>query len=130
MNPGNRALDREVSQTLGKIAAGATFLVTRPVYELTALERLLEAIDGQVPVLAALRPLGSFAEAEYLAHEVPDVIIPAGTLEALERAGESAPRVGIDLAMQMATELKKMTSGLVIAPTTDILATTKQIMTS
>ena len=130
MNPGNRAHDREVSQTLSKIAAGATFLVTRPVYELTALERLLEAIDGQVPVLAALRPLGSFAEAEYLAYEVPDVIIPAGTLNALERAGESAPRVGIDLAMQMAAGLKKMTSGLVIAPTTDILATAKEIMAS
>jgi homocysteine S-methyltransferase len=130
MNPGNRALDREVSQTLSKIAAGATFLVTRPVYELTALERLLEAIDGQVPVLAALRPLTSFEEAEYLAHEVPDVIIPTGALDALERAGESAPRVGIDLAMQMAAGLRKMTSGIVITPATDILATTKEIMTS
>ncbi|MEW2165332.1 bifunctional homocysteine S-methyltransferase/methylenetetrahydrofolate reductase [Streptomyces sp. NPDC007084] len=128
INPGSRALDREVSHALNKIAAGATFLVTRPVYELTALERLLEAIDGQVPVLASLRPLTSFEEAEYLAHEVPDVIIPRDVLDALERAGDSAPRVGVDLAVRMAARLREMASGIVITPTTDILATTREIM--
>ncbi len=130
INPGSRDLDREVGRTLSKIAAGATFLVTRPVYELTALERLLEAIDGQVPVLAAVRPLTSFAEAEYLAHEVPDVVIPLDTLAALERAGESAPQVGIDLAVRTATGIRRMASGLVITPSADIMATIRRIMTS
>jgi homocysteine S-methyltransferase len=128
VNPGSRDLDGEVRRALGKIAAGTTFLVTRPVYELTALERLLEAIDGQVPVLAALRPLTSFEEAEYLAHEVPDVVIPPGTVASLQRAGEKAPQAGIDLAVQLAAALKKITSGIVITPTTDIVATTRQIM--
>ena len=127
INPGNRDLDHEVNRTLSKIAAGATFLVTRPVYELTALEHLLEAIDHEVPVLAALRPLTSFEEAEYLAHEVPDVIIPPSTLTALERAGHGAPQVGADLAARTAVALQKMTRGIVITPSTDIVATAKRI---
>lgn len=128
VNPGSRDLDGEARRALDKIAAGTTFLVTRPVYELTALERLLEAIDGRVPVLAAVAPLSSFQEAEYLAHEVPDVVIPPATVASLQRAGENAPQVGIDLAVRMAAALKKMTSGIVITPTTDIVAATRQIM--
>jgi methionine synthase / methylenetetrahydrofolate reductase(NADPH) len=81
-----------------------------------------------VPVLASLRPLTSFEEAEYLAHEVHDVIIPPATLTALEQAGKSVPRVGIDLAVRTAAALREMVNGIVIAPSTDIVATAKQIM--
>ena len=128
INPGSRAPEREAGRTISKISAGATFLVTRPVYELAGLERLLDAIGGQVPVLAAVRPLTSFEEAEYLAHEVPDVLIPPATLTALERAGPGAPEVGVDLAAQLAAGLRGMVSGIVITPSTDIVATTRRIM--
>jgi len=128
INPGSRAPGPEAARTLSKISAGATFLVTRPVYELAGLERLLEAIGGQVPVLAAVRPLTSFEEAEYLAHEVPDVIIPPATLTALERAGPRAPQVGLDLAVELGARLRGLISGIVITPSTDIVATTRRIM--
>jgi 5,10-methylenetetrahydrofolate reductase len=95
---------------------------------LTGLERLLDAIGGQVPVLAAVRPLTSFEEAEYLAHEVPDVIIPPATLTVLEQAGPRAPDVGVDLAVQLAARLRGLASGIVITPSTDIVATTRRIM--
>jgi methionine synthase / methylenetetrahydrofolate reductase(NADPH) len=130
INPGSRDLEGEIRRALSKINAGATFLVTRPIYELTALEGLLEAIDGQVPVLAAVRPLTSFAEAEYLAHEVPDVIIPPDMLATLEQAGESAPQVGIDAAIQIASRIRGMACGIVITPSADIIATTRGIMAS
>jgi len=130
INPGSRAPGREVERALAKIAAGATFLITRPVYELGALERLLGAIGGQVPVLAAVRPLTSFAEAEYLAHEVPDVSIPASTLAALERAGDAAAQAGVELAADLAARLRTLASGIVIAPTTDIVPTVRRIISS
>jgi homocysteine S-methyltransferase len=127
INPGSRTLDREAERAGAKIAAGATFLVTRPVYELTGLERLLEAAAG-VPVLATVQPLTNFEDAEWLAHEVPDVTIPPATLAALERAGGEAPRVGAELATELAVTLRGMTSGLVIAPTTDAVETTRRIV--
>jgi 5,10-methylenetetrahydrofolate reductase len=128
INPGSRDPEREVSRTLGKVSAGATFLVTRPVYELTALERLLEAVGGQVPVLVSVAPLNSFEEAEYLAHEVPDVIIPPYTLTALERAGQTAPQVGIELAVTLAAQLKNMANGIVISAGAGGVGAVQQIM--
>ena len=130
INPGSRDLSREAARTLAKLAAGATFLVTRPVYELPGLERLLESIDGRVPVLATVQPLTNFEDAEWLAHEVPDVAIPAATIAAMERAGDAAGQVGVDLAVELASALRGLTSGLVVAPIADPIATTRRIITA
>jgi methionine synthase / methylenetetrahydrofolate reductase(NADPH) len=129
INPGSRDPEREIGRALSKIAAGATFLITRPVYELTAFERLLAAIDGQVPVLAAIRPLTSFDDAEWLAHEVPDVIIPPDMLTALERAGDRAANVGLELAAETAAGIRNLASGIVITPSCLVVETTKRLMT-
>jgi methionine synthase I (cobalamin-dependent)/5,10-methylenetetrahydrofolate reductase len=129
-NPGSRDPEREAGRALGKIAAGASFLVTRPVYELAGLERLLAAIGARVPVLVAIRPLTSFAEAEYLAHEVPDVIIPASTLDALERAGDGAAAAGAALATELAAGAGELASGIVIAPSGDVVAATRRLLHS
>jgi methionine synthase I (cobalamin-dependent)/5,10-methylenetetrahydrofolate reductase len=129
INPGSRNPEREAGRALSKISAGASFLITRPVYELTALDRLLTAIDGRVPVLAAVRPLVSFEEAEYLAYEVPDVIIPPDTLTALERAGQDAPQAGLELAAELAVKIHQMASGMVIVPSTAVAATTQRLLT-
>jgi methionine synthase / methylenetetrahydrofolate reductase (NADH) len=128
INPGRRDAEREAGRALRKIEAGASFLITRPVYELAGLERLLAAIGGRVPVLAAIRPLSSFAEAEYLAHEVPDVTIPAGTLQALERAGDGAAEAGAGLAAELAAGARELASGIVLAPSTDVVATTRRLL--
>jgi methionine synthase I (cobalamin-dependent)/5,10-methylenetetrahydrofolate reductase len=128
INPGSRDPDRAAARALSKIAAGAHFLITRPVYELAGLEMLLERTDGQVPVLAAVRPLTSFEEAEYLAHEVPDVTIPPDTLTTLERAGQDAPQAGLDLAAGLAAQIRELASGIVITPGADPVACTTKLM--
>jgi homocysteine S-methyltransferase len=130
INPGSRDHVREAARALAKIDAGATFLMTRPVYELTGLERLLEAIDDRVPVFATVAPLASFSDAEYLAHEVPDVTIPASVLTALEQAGTDAPRVGVALAAELVASLRDSATGLVVAPTADILPTATRLITA
>jgi methionine synthase / methylenetetrahydrofolate reductase(NADPH) len=123
INPGSRDPEREADRALAKISAGAQFLITRPIYEPAGLLRLLDAIDGRVPVLAAVRPLASYEEAEYLRHEVPDVIIPAQTLACLEDAGPDAARAGVQLAADLAAEVRELTAGIVIAPGAEVPAT-------
>ena len=100
INPGARDTDAELARAHAKIRAGAQYLVSRPVHDLDALTRVVEALDGTgVPLLLSVAPLTSFEEADYLAHEVPGVTIPAATLEAMERAGRSGGRaVGLELA--------------------------------
>jgi methionine synthase / methylenetetrahydrofolate reductase(NADPH) len=130
INPGSSDPEREADRALAKISAGAQFLITRPIYEPAGLGRLLDAIGGRVPVLAAVRPLASYEEAEYLRHEVPDVIIPAETLACLEQAGPDAARAGVQLAADLAAEVREPTGGIVIAPGTEVLATTTAILAS
>ena len=132
INPGSRDLASEADRALAKIAAGASFLITRPVYEIAGLERLLEVIEQRVPVLAAIRPLESYDEAEYLANEVPDVTIGAATLSALERAGQSgrqsARQAGLELAAELAAQVRELASGLVITIARDPLTTIKSVL--
>jgi methionine synthase / methylenetetrahydrofolate reductase(NADPH) len=117
VNPGAPDLTAEIARAQAKVAAGAQFLITRPVYELDALRQMTGALSpGGVPVLASVAPLRSFEEADYLANEVPGVTIPDSTLRALERAGRGAARAtGLELAAGLLREARSLVQGIVLA---------------
>jgi methionine synthase / methylenetetrahydrofolate reductase(NADPH) len=117
VNPGARDHGAELARARAKIRAGAQFLVCRPVYELDALTRLVEALDGAgVPLLLSVAPLTSFEDADYLAHEVPGVTIPGSTLDAMERAGRSGARaVGLELAANLLVKARPLVGGVILA---------------
>jgi homocysteine S-methyltransferase len=116
INPGAQDAKAEIARARGDVQAGANFLVTRPVYELDTLRLMVEALaDTRVPVLLSVSPLRSFEEADYLAHEVPEVSIPAGTLRAMERAGRRAAReTGLDLSLGLLRESRPLINGVVL----------------
>jgi methionine synthase / methylenetetrahydrofolate reductase(NADPH) len=120
-NAGAADLDSETSRTISKIRAGARFLISRPVYELDRLRRLLAALAEEgVPVLISIAPLRSFEEADYLAHEVPDIAIPPAALRVMEQAGRDAGRAGIEMAAELLAEAGPLVQGTVLAlPGTD-----------
>jgi homocysteine S-methyltransferase len=117
VNPAARDLGAELARARAKIRAGAQFLVCRPVYELDALTRLVEALeDTGIPLLLSVAPLSSFEEADYLAHEVPGVTIPGSTLDAMERAGRSGGRfAGLELAANLLVKARPLVSGVILA---------------
>jgi methionine synthase / methylenetetrahydrofolate reductase(NADPH) len=116
VNPGARDMDAEIARARAKVRAGAHFLVSRPVYELDSLLRVVSALEAEeVPLLLSVTPLRSFEEADYLAHEVPGVTIPPDTLRAMERAGRGAARaVGIELAADLLCDARKLVSGVIL----------------
>ena len=116
INPTARDHAAELARAHAKIRAGAQFLVSRPVYELDALNRLVEALEGTgVPLLLSVAPLTSFEEADYLAHEVPGVSIPGSILDAMERAGRSGGRaVGLELAANLLTKARPLVRGVIL----------------
>ncbi len=115
-NPGAADLGAEIARTLSKIEAGAKFLISRPVYELGPLQRVVAALSGQkIPILACVSPLRSFEEADYLAHEVPDITIPPEVLQVMERAGLHAPAIGIEVAARLLAEARPLVQGIVLA---------------
>jgi homocysteine S-methyltransferase len=121
VNPGARDPEAEIARARAKVSAGAHFLVSRPVYELDSLLRMVTALAAQeVPLLLSVTPLRSFEEAEYLANEVPGVCIPPDTLRAMERAGRGGARaVGIELAADLLREARKLVSGVIVTAAED-----------
>jgi methionine synthase / methylenetetrahydrofolate reductase(NADPH) len=115
-NPSAADLDAEIARTASKIQAGAKFLISRPVYELDRLRSVQSALAAdEIPVLISIAPLRSFEEADYLAHEVPDISIPAHALRALELAGPDAARAGIEMAADLLAEARPLVQGAVLA---------------
>jgi homocysteine S-methyltransferase len=125
VDPGARDADAEVARAHDKIKAGAQFLVSRPVYELASLSRLVLALeDTGVPLLLSVSPLRSFEEADYLAHEVPGVTIPEEVLTTLEKADRADARaVGVDLAARLLEDARPLVKGVLLtAPDDDVTA--------
>lgn len=112
--PGSRDLRAAAARALRKVEIGAQFLLTRPVYDLDSWRRLRDSLGEPAPVLVSVRPLRSFAEAEYLANEVPDTVVPATLLAQLERAGDGAAAAGVDLAVELVEALRSAADGVVL----------------
>jgi homocysteine S-methyltransferase len=111
---GAREPAAEAAQALRKVAAGAQFLITRPVYDLNSVRRLRETLGDPAPLLAAVRPLTGHAEADYLANEVPDTEIPGPVLDVLARAGGAAAEAGLELAVELVHGLRSLVDGVVL----------------
>jgi methionine synthase I (cobalamin-dependent)/5,10-methylenetetrahydrofolate reductase len=116
INPGASDMAAEIARARAEIRAGAQFAVTRPVYELDGLRLMTGSLaDEHIPILATVTPLRSFEEADYLAHEVPEVSIPAATLTAMERAGRRGAReTGLQLALALLREARPLVDGVIL----------------
>jgi len=103
INPSAEDPEREVEHARRKIAAGVDFLITPPVYDLDALDRLLDAIDvpAHLPVLLGTMLLRDFKHAEYLQHEVPGMALPDQLLERMWMARDDAATVGLEIAREL-----------------------------
>ena len=121
VNPGASDPEAEIARARAKVAAGAHFLISRPVYEPDSLARLADALAGTgVPLLLSVAPLRSFEEADYLANEVPGVTIPDATLRALDSAGRGDARaVGLDLAADLLAKARPMVRGVLLTAPDD-----------
>ncbi|MBB6671159.1 bifunctional homocysteine S-methyltransferase/methylenetetrahydrofolate reductase [Cohnella nanjingensis] len=73
-NPNVKYLDKAVQRLERKIASGADYVMTQPVYDAALIERIAEATRHlAVPVFLGIFPLASGRNAEYLHNEVPGI---------------------------------------------------------
>jgi homocysteine S-methyltransferase len=110
-NPGSVDLETEVRRFHEKIAAGAEFVLTQPVYEARLLESFLDATRGSaLPVLVGLLPLTSYKNAEFLHNEVPGMQIPQRIRDLMKKAaaGDEARALGIEIAREALRECKDL----------------------
>jgi homocysteine S-methyltransferase len=103
-NPGAMDLEREAARYAAKIAAGAEFVFSQPVYDPRLLERFLAATAHvkRVPFFVGILPLASLKNAEFLTREVPGMAVPENVLHRLRdaRTRDDQREVGIRVASE------------------------------
>ncbi len=76
-NPNARNLDAQVSRLERKVAAGASYVMTQPVFNTALVEETARRTRHlNVPVFIGVWPLLSGRQAEFLHNEVPGIVIP------------------------------------------------------
>ncbi len=120
VNPGAVELDRELSRFHWKVDAGAEFAVTQPVFDVGQLEGFLKRVEAyRIPIVAGIWPLISLRNAEFLANEVPGVVVPAEVLERMRRAQdkgkEAALAEGVTIAREMFQQVKGSVQGVQVS---------------
>ncbi|MEW5929829.1 MAG: bifunctional homocysteine S-methyltransferase/methylenetetrahydrofolate reductase [Gemmatimonadota bacterium] len=108
VNPGAEDLDHELKRFYWKVEAGAEYAITQPVFDVAQLFRFLERIDREgirIPVVAGIWPLVSARNAEFLANEVPGVVVPERVIERMRRASETGKEAAVDEGIAIAREM-------------------------
>ena len=97
--------------------AGAQYVVTQQVFDLTLLEQFLKRIEHcRIPLLAGIWPLTSVRNAEFMKNELR-VSIPDAIIERMTRAStaEAARAEGIAIAREMLAEVRGAVQGAQIS---------------
>jgi homocysteine S-methyltransferase len=103
-----------------KVEAGAEYAVTQPVFDTAQLERFLCDIrHTHIPIIAGIWPLVSVRNAEFLANEVPGVVVPEEVItrmrRANERSREHAVAEGIAIAREMLVRVRDLVQGVQVS---------------
>lgn len=111
----NRALEME--RIKRKIEAGADFIMTQPIYQVSDLSEFLDEMGGSpIPLLVGIMPLHSHKHAEYLHNEVPGISIPDHIRKAMAEAGEEGAKQGLELAEELLEQLRSIIDGTYLVP--------------
>jgi homocysteine S-methyltransferase len=116
-NPGLTDLDEEIRRFEYKVAAGAEYAVTQPVFDIRLLENFLRRIEHcRIPVVAGIWPLVSVRNAEFMKNELR-VSVPDSILERMARAQtpEVARAEGVAIAREMLVAVRHTVQGAQIS---------------
>ncbi|MGM0507731.1 MAG: bifunctional homocysteine S-methyltransferase/methylenetetrahydrofolate reductase [Fusobacteriota bacterium] len=109
-----RNIKHELEKMYKKIEAGAEFFLTQPIYEEKPIKQLkkLKKKKG-FKIFAGVMPLVSYRNVQFLNNELPGINIPSKYSERFKKdmSREAAERVGIDIAVDLANQIKPYADG-------------------
>jgi methylenetetrahydrofolate reductase (NADPH) len=111
-NPYMRPLALNMMRLAKKVQAGAKFIQTQAIFDLTAFEEWLnaaraEGLTEQTAILAGVLPLSDAAEAETLRDTFTDFRIPDSVIDRLKKASDPKAE-GIAMAAEIINKIKKL----------------------
>ena len=106
-NPNAKNFDSQVKKLEGKIAAGAQYVMTQPIFDLNLVKLTAERLKPLgIPVFIGVMPLLNSRNTEFLHNEVPGISIPDPVREQMRHASElEASRIGVDFARNLRGEI-------------------------
>jgi homocysteine S-methyltransferase len=119
LNPDAEDLDEEIRRFEWKVDAGAEYVITRPVFDVSAFERLHRRLEASgLPVVLSVRPFESLLDAEYLANEVPGTDVPSHVLDRMRRASpaDASATEGVAICSEIARALRGSVHGVNVSP--------------
>ena len=102
-NPNAKFLDAQISRLERKLAAGAQYVMTQPVFDPALVEQVAKRTAGMgVPIFIGVWPLLNGRQAEFLHNEVPGILIPDSVRAGMAgQEGIGGRRAGIALAKEI-----------------------------
>jgi homocysteine S-methyltransferase len=102
-NPNALNLDSQVKKLESKLAAGAQYVMTQPVFDVELARKTVARLKPLgVPIFLGVMPLLSSRNAEFLHNEVPGIKIAEPLRERLRHADDpTATRIGLEVAREV-----------------------------
>jgi len=106
VNPAALDPAQELKRFEWKVEAGAEYAITQPVFDVSQLEKFLRTIEHtRIPIVAGIWPLVSHRNAEFLANEVPGVVVPPAIIERMRAASAKSKEHGVAEGIAIAREM-------------------------
>lgn len=107
INPLARDLDVEFKKFDEKLAAGADFAMTQPIYDVAEIKPFLDRMAAlKFPVLVGVLLLRSYKNAEFLHNEVPGMTVPQAIRDRM-RGAKDGKAEGVAIARDLMLELEQ-----------------------
>ena len=111
-NPCAKDLNKEIQRVSDKVAAGAQFFQTQPIFDIAHFEPFIEATHHlDTRILAGIMPLKSVKMAMNLNANVPGIDIPDKVINTLEQADDLVT-TSLEIAAQMISHLMGTCAGV------------------
>jgi len=117
-NPVASDRPREIDRFRRKVEAGAEYAITQPVFDVRMLFDFLDAVaDHPIPVIAGIWPFTSYKNAEFMANEVPGVVVPQALLDRMSAAKtrEQGRALGVTIAREMIEQIADRVAGFAVS---------------
>jgi homocysteine S-methyltransferase len=114
-------IDHELKVLRRKIESGADFALTQPVFNVAQAQAFMARYETEfgpwpLPLVAGVLPLYNGRHAEFLHNEIPGINIPADMRQRVNDAGERGAQVGIELAVELISQLRPFIQGIYLIP--------------
>ena len=102
-NPNAKNLDAQLNRLERKLAAGAQYVMTQPVFDAALVAAIAKRTASYgVPIFLGVWPLMNGRQADFLHNEVPGIIIPeAVRAQMAGKDGLEGRRTGLELAKEV-----------------------------